>query len=201
MSEGTYPTQVYIIRHGEKLGDSSDDKSGGPNLSIRGAARAAALPSLFVPATPELDCALTADTMLKSFGGHYNAIKNQGQPPRLAKPDFLFASQASDDSNRPVETITPLSVALQLQINAKHPSEDYAKVVADIRTSAKYAGKTVLVCWHHSTIPALANALLNCKGKMNLTWSSEVFDQIWQITYPNGMPTFQVLAQMLLYGD
>jgi hypothetical protein len=30
MSERTNSTQVFIIRHGEKLGDPSNDKSGGP---------------------------------------------------------------------------------------------------------------------------------------------------------------------------
>jgi hypothetical protein len=37
-----------IIRHGEKLGDSSD-KDGGPDLSTRGSARATALPSFLRP--------------------------------------------------------------------------------------------------------------------------------------------------------
>jgi hypothetical protein len=44
-----YPVQVLMIRHGEKLGNSSDDIDGGPDPSLRGSARAAALPSLFAP--------------------------------------------------------------------------------------------------------------------------------------------------------
>jgi len=43
------PSQVMIIRHGEKLGDSSSDKDGGPDLSTRGSARATALPSFLRP--------------------------------------------------------------------------------------------------------------------------------------------------------
>ena len=31
-----------IVRHGEKLGDTSSDKDGGPNLSMRGSARGGA---------------------------------------------------------------------------------------------------------------------------------------------------------------
>jgi hypothetical protein len=42
MSKG--PKQVLIIRHGEKCGDPKKDDDG--NLSVRGSARAAALPSL-----------------------------------------------------------------------------------------------------------------------------------------------------------
>jgi hypothetical protein len=31
-----YPAQVLMIRHGEKLGNSSDDIDGGPDRSLRG---------------------------------------------------------------------------------------------------------------------------------------------------------------------
>src|SRR5579863_432034 len=55
------PSLVMIIRHGEKLGDSSSDKDGGPNLSMRGSARAAAVPQLFAPAKTPYGCALTLD--------------------------------------------------------------------------------------------------------------------------------------------
>ena len=47
------PKQVLLIRHGEKLGSGDRDEDGGPNLSLRGSARAMALPSLFSPATPQ----------------------------------------------------------------------------------------------------------------------------------------------------
>jgi broad specificity phosphatase PhoE len=43
MSNGTGPSQVLIIRHGEKLEDPSGGEDGGPDLSIRGSSRAAAL--------------------------------------------------------------------------------------------------------------------------------------------------------------
>src|SRR6476619_5993310 len=43
------PSKVMIIRHGEKLGDPVSDDDGGKHLSLQGSARAAALPSLFLP--------------------------------------------------------------------------------------------------------------------------------------------------------
>jgi len=46
------PSQVLIIRHGEKVGDPKKDDDGGRHLSIQGSARAAALPSLFASAQP-----------------------------------------------------------------------------------------------------------------------------------------------------
>ena len=49
MSKRTGPRTVYLIRHGEKLGSASDEKDGGPDLSVSGSARAARLPTLFMP--------------------------------------------------------------------------------------------------------------------------------------------------------
>jgi len=115
-----------IIRHGEKLGDSSSDKDGGPNLSMRGSARAAALPQLFAPAQPPYGCILSIGKDQK-FAGDYASVPSQGTAPRFSTPDFLFATQASKSSNRPVETITPLSAALNLTYDDKHADDDYAQ--------------------------------------------------------------------------
>jgi hypothetical protein len=92
MSTSTGPDQVLIIRHGEKLGDPSSDEGGGPDLSIRGSARAAALPSLFAPDDPSLACVLAADG--EDFTGSYATVAVKSSPPRLPTPDFLFATRA-----------------------------------------------------------------------------------------------------------
>jgi hypothetical protein len=97
-----------------------------------------------------------------------------------------------------VETITPLAVALQLEINAKHSDDGYPKVASDILTNAKYAGKVVLVCWHHGNVPRLAEAL-GAQGPPH--WPEGVFDWVWQITYADGSASFQNLPQMLLFND
>lgn len=191
------PNQVMIIRHGEKLGDSSSDKDGGPNLSMRGSARAAALPQLFASAKAPYGCALSIGKS-QGFTGSYVAAPVQGTPPRFSTPGFLFATQASKSSNRPVETITPLSAALNLTYNDKHADSDYAKVASDILTNSKYAGAVVLVCWHHGNIPNLATAL----GVANPPpWPGSVFDRVWVISYSSGTASLANDAQMLLYGD
>src|ERR1700733_8590262 len=41
-------------------------------------------------------------------------------------PEFLFASRKSAHSNRPLETITPLGMALRLKIDHTFANEDYA---------------------------------------------------------------------------
>jgi hypothetical protein len=191
------PSLVMIIRHGEKLGDSSSDKDGGPNLSIRGSARAAALPQLFAPATTPYGCALSPEKQ-QSFTGAYEPVQIAGTGPRFSTPAFIFATKASGGSNRPVETITPLSAALSLTYDDKHSNSDFAKVASDILTHSQYEGQVVLVCWHHGNIPALATAL----GVSNPPkWPGSVFDRVWSITFSNGTASLADDPQMLLYGD
>jgi len=192
------PTQVLIIRHGEKLGDPKTDTDGGPHLSIQGSARATALPSLFVPITPQLDCKL--DHEAKKFKGIYQPVPLKGKAARFLEPNFIFATKASKHSNRPVETVTPASVALSLAINDAFADNDsdITKMANTILQNTSFASKVVLICWHHGKIPEVAKAL----GVSNPPkWDGKVFDRVWQITFPNGKAKLDDLPQMLLYGD
>jgi hypothetical protein len=78
--------------------------------------------------------------------------------PDLPTPQVLFATHISEHSNRPVQTVTPLAAALHLPIDDSFSNEDYPALAAAL-LSGKYAGKTVLVVWHHGKIPQLASAL------------------------------------------
>ena len=192
------PTVIYVIRHGEKLGDPSNDSEGGKHLSMRGSARAAVLPSLFVAATPQLSCELTSAK--DGYDAHYVAQSVSGSAPRFLAPDFLFATKKSAHSNRPIETITPLAAALQLPISPGHefPDAKHGDIAKPILNDATYAGKVVLICWHHGTIPDLAAKL---GVKQQLSWKGKVFDRVWQIAYNTNPPTFTDQPQQLLFGD
>jgi hypothetical protein len=194
MSNG--PSQVLIIRHGEKLGDPKKDDDGGRHLSIQGSARAAALPALFVAAQPQLSCALhhKAD----EFHGRYRQIPIKGKAVRFSTPNYIFATQRSKHSNRPVETVTPLGTAINLPINDgfADKDKDIKKMVNAILND--YPGKIVLICWHHGKIPDLAKALGISKPPK---WDGKVFDRVWQITFPKGKATLEDLPQELLFGD
>jgi hypothetical protein len=151
---------------------------------------------LFAPATGNRSCNLALTTV--GFSGSYGNVQLPAQPPRFPLPDFIIASQHSKHSNRPVETITPLAAALGMPYNDKHANEDYPTVANNLLTHLKYAGKIVLVCWHHGKVPEFAQAL----GVSNPPdWPDNVFDRVWQITYSSGTVTLQNLPQMLLYGD
>src|SRR6266404_2213933 len=107
------PSQVLIIRHGEKVGDPKKDDDGGRHLSVQGSARAATLPSLFVTALPQLSCGLHHKA--EAFHGRYRQIPIKGKASRFLAPNYIFATQRSKNSNRPVETVIPLGTALIYQ--------------------------------------------------------------------------------------
>ncbi len=198
MSTTFCPNQVLIIRHGEKVGDPKKDDDGGRNLSVRGSARAAALAQLFVPAMPQSACRLHHKN--GEFIGSYQEIPLKGVKPRFATPNFIFATERSKHSKRPVETVTPLSIALALPINDRFTDDDadIKKMTDAILHEVVFAGKVVLICWHHGKIPDVAKALGVPKPPK---WDGKVFDRVWQMTFPKGKATLADLPQMLLYGD
>ena len=166
----TYPAHVLIIRHGEK----PPEEAMSPDLTAEGKDRAEALPKLFVKAV--------------------------GRPDPFPTPDFIFAARDSDKSRRSTETVAPLAKALGLKVNADIGSNDFAQLAHDLMHDPRYAGKTVLVCWHHGKIPALA-------GKLQVVgvpdpWDAHLFDRVWQIDYDqDGKATFADRPQRLMPKD
>jgi len=141
------------------------------DLSPTGLKRASLLPNLFVPAGTRLD---------------------------LPTPQVIFATHQSKHSNRPVETVTPLATALHLSIDNTIQNEDYAALAATL-LSGKYAGKVVLVSWHHGTLPQFVTAL--GAQPPYTPWPDTQFDRIWRIDYKDGKATLKDLPQHLLPGD
>ena len=134
-----------------------------------------------------------AKVIPRLFGGAGAAA-----PHNLPRPDFLFATHVSKKSNRPVETITPLSQALGLPISSEVADDDYP-VLAKELLSGKYAGKVVLVAWHHGKLPEFAEAL-GAKPPYR-PWPDTQFDRVWRIDYRDGKATLSDLPQGLLAGD
>jgi broad specificity phosphatase PhoE len=134
-----------------------------------------------------------AKMLPKLFGGSGAAA-----PHNLPRPDLLFAAHVSKNSNRPVETITPLSAALGLPISHEIDDKDYATLAGEL-LGGKYAGKVVLVAWHHGSLPGLARAL----GAVPPydPWPDTQFDRMWRIDYAGGKATLTDLPQGLMAGD
>lgn len=150
----------------------TDDKD--IHLSPEGQKRARALPDLFV--------------------------KSATRPNPFPTPDFIFAAKASKHSNRSVETVTPLAKALKLEINSRYADEEFPKLVELLDSDKKYSGKTVLICWRHGMIPALAGKLGVNDGPDKFKGS--VFDQAWVVTFDEmGKPKLAIREQALMPSD
>jgi hypothetical protein len=112
--------------------------------------------------------------------------------------DYLFASKISKHSNRCVETLTPLASAMHKRLNSNVADADYAFLARDVLTNRQYAGKMLIICWHHGKIPALAKALgVSDPPK----WPDSVFDRVWRIRFSESGLIFDNLPQHLLPGD
>ena len=120
-------------------------------------------------------------------------------PDHFPRPDFLFAAKKSKGSDRPIETITPLSKALDEPIDSQFKADEVEQIAHAILDNPKYAGKVVLICWHHEKIPDLAKAL-GAKDAPE-KWSGKVFDQVWEITYDRDAATWKQVPEEALPGD
>ncbi len=120
-------------------------------------------------------------------------------PAHFPRPDFLIAAKRSKNSNRSVETITPLSKALHEEIESKFKDKEFSELAHELLTNPKYAGKTVLIAWHHGKLPELAKAL----GAKDVPdkWSDEVFNRVWELTFEKGAPAFKDLPENALPED
>ncbi|WP_030059484.1 hypothetical protein [Streptomyces novaecaesareae] len=167
---------VMVIRHGEKPdgGHPGLDESGrqdGKSLTERGWARAKALPSLFSPPAPGLR---TPARIL--------AAADQGP---LA------------GAHRMRQTVTPLAAALGLTVDT-----GYAESQESALAGAALAGaQPVLICWEHSRIPRIVEALGAGRSGAPAAWPDR-FDLVWVFSRPaGGAWTFQEVRQHLLDGD
>ena len=170
VAKSAFPARILIIRHAEKPAKGEPSD----DLSPEGFKRAEALPQLF------------------------GASAARSRP--LAKPDFIFAAAKSKHSNRSVETVTPLAKKLALDIDSSYGDKEAVKLARELLTNRRYAGKTILICWHHGRIPELARALKATDAPD--TWSNDDFNRVWQIEYDAlGKASFRDLPQRLLQED
>jgi broad specificity phosphatase PhoE len=143
------------------------------HLSPEGQKRAEALPGLFT--------------------------KRANRPDPFPSPDFIFATKKSSHSNRPVETVRPLARALNLDSDDRFKGDETDRLAAELLTNPRYAGKTVLVCWHHGMVPELARQLK--AEDVPDQWKPSAFDRVWVITYKDGKGKLKKLHQGLMSGD
>jgi hypothetical protein len=171
-------SKIMVIRHAEKpngtdAGVSPTGLHDKAALSVRGWQRAGALVALFSP-PPGISL-----------------------HPSLATPRFLFASMAS--SQRPLQTLVPLSEKLRLPVSGGHRGQE-----EDLVRQVTACDGPVLISWQREQIPPLAKLLLagspdeaNCPAN----WPAQRFDVTWIFDLESGVYRFSQLPHRLLAGD
>jgi broad specificity phosphatase PhoE len=177
--------KIMVIRHAEKptgapnsepgvMPDGSQNKEA---LTETGWRRANALVELFNPAN-----------------GHFKS-------PEIVKPQHLFASAPSavDESLRPVQTITPLSQSLGVEIDESFSKEDEKALVK----AAKAIGGFVLIAWQHERIPKISGHILGDDGRYPEKWDPSRFDLAWIFDRQGDDDSWSFVQtpQLLLPGD
>ncbi len=119
-------------------------------------------------------------------------------------PDAVYAAapDSQDGSLRSIETCTPTAKALNLSLNTNYQHKNYTQMVKDIMSDPSLQGKTVLICWTHGDIPAIAAAF--GVSPQPPKWKGTIFDQMYVIqfnTSSGAVSSFQIVPQQLLYGD
>jgi len=90
----------------------------------------------------------------------------------FGKPTHLIATAVSKRSKRPIDTLKPLSHALNIKLNqdlSESQTDKFSKEVQKLRDR-----QTLVAAWHHGAIPDLVKSLL---GKH--TWHQE-----WPLAWP-----------------
>ena len=163
--QATRPAQIILFRHAEKPADKAN-----PHLSPEGVRRA---------------------RQLVGFLGTNPVVNKYG------KPVALFATQTTKDGDgqRTQETVAPAAAALKLRVQTPFVGKDYTQLAKVILGNKAYAGKTVLICWNHDELPALAAEL--GVSPQPPDWKAKEYDQVYVITFRGKAATLTVMAENL----
>ena len=107
-------------------------------------------------------------------------------PQTFGKPDYIIATAHSKHSDRPIETVEPLAEAIGVEVQHDIEDKDFEDLVEDIFSDSAYHGKTVVICWHHGTLPAIAALLGAPAGSYPDPWPDDTYNIILDFRYdPN----------------
>jgi len=107
-------------------------------------------------------------------------------PQTFGKPDYIIATARSKHSNRPRETVAPLADALGEAVEHDFENDEFEDLADEIFSDPAYKGKTLVICWHHGKLPAIAALLGAQPGAYPDPWPDDAYNLILDFRYdPN----------------
>lgn len=107
-------------------------------------------------------------------------------PQTFGKPDFIIATSHSKHSNRPRETVQPLADTLGMNVMHDFENRDFADLIQEIFDDPDFKGKTLVICWHHGNLPAIAALLGAPAGSYPDPWPEDAYNLVLDLQYdPN----------------
>ncbi len=94
---------------------------------------------------------------------------------------FATAPAHGSPSCREIETVLPLSDLGKIPANFGFGEGQENELAHEILTAPIYRDRVILICWHHSRIPALLHAL-GLSSKVEKP-DEEAFGLIWRLSY------------------
>lgn len=126
----------------------------------------------------------------------------------LTVPDHLISPAAGNPAktiaHRTYQTILAVSERTAVPIHSPYPEGAEPALVQALLDG--YPG-TILICWEHHHIPALATAIPTTPTTIPARWPGHRFDVIWSFTLSSTATTgdvryeFSQIRQLLLNGD
>lgn len=117
---------------------------------------------------------------------------------KFGVPNYTYVPKLSNKAEtkhaRMFETVTPMAVKYNLNINSQFDKDDAEHVAADILTKKG----TVLMVWEHHALTDIVRAL-GVKDKK--LWNDNDFDSIWIITFKDGVATMTTDTEGLSPSD
>lgn len=119
-----------------------------------------------------------------SAGGRRRATRLANYLPReFGPPHALFVAEPSGASVRCYLTLRPLADALALRIDGSYKAREFGLLAWKLLADPELANKTIVVCWSHTDLPALATALGVVGGDFPRRWKDETFNLIVRLTH------------------
>ena len=150
-----------------------------------------------------LDAALTpaGEARAQAYVAYFRNLAHG--PSAIATPTQLIAAADSVHSARSRLTLEPLAASLGLPLDLTVADHDFQRLAERLLGDPRDDNATILICWHHGQILALAHALGASPSTLPATWPDAVFGWLLRLDFDASGQLLKAQAsnQHLMFDD